>query len=244
LPTARVGNRISRRLLVLKRALWPQTLVVFPRPGSRRRLSPISRIWGMDRGRPIDRYYIESFLAENAKDIHGRVLEVEDNRYTELYGADVTQSDVLHVAEWAPGVTIVADLTSADDIESNTFDCIVLTQTLQLIYDVSAAVSTLYRILKPGGVVLATFPGISQIAREGLEQWSDHWRFTKICAERLFAEAFSSENVAAKAYGNVLAATAFLYGLATDELRQWELDYRDTDYELSIAVRAVKRPHM
>jgi len=38
----------------------------------------------------------------------------------------------------------------------------VFTQTLHLIYDVRSAIRTLHRVLKPGGVLLATFPGISQ----------------------------------------------------------------------------------
>ena len=228
------------RLKTLKGRLWPSTLVVFPTLGHRRRVTPVSRIWGMDRGKPIDRHYIEIFMSENAKDIHGRVLEIEDNRYTIQYGSDVTRSDILHVSNWDPGVTIVADLTAAEEIESDIFDCIVLTQTLQVIYEVPAALSTLYRILKPRGVLLATFPGISQIAREGMESWPDHWRFTKSSAERLFSEVFSAENVAVQVYGNVLAATAFLYGLAAEELKEWELDYRDPDYQLLITARAVK----
>jgi SAM-dependent methyltransferase len=231
---------MHKRLETLKGRLWPSTLVVFPSLRHRRRLTPISRIWGMDRGKPIDRHYIETFMSENSKDIHGRVLEIEDNRYTIQYGRGVIKSDILHVSNWDPGVTIVADLTAADDIEGNVFDCIVLTQTLQVIYDVPAALSTLHRILKPKGVLLATFPGISQIAREGMESWPDHWRFTRPSAERLFSEVFSAENVAVQVYGNVLAATAFLYGLAAEELREWELDYRDPDYQLLIAARAVK----
>lgn len=213
---------------------------MLPQPGRLRRLTPVSRIWGIDRGRAIDRHYIENFLEENAKDVHGRVLEIEDDGYTKMYGHEVTHSDVLHVAEWAPGVTIVGDLTSADHIDSNLFDCIILTQTLQLIYDFRAALRTLHRILKPRGVLLATLPGISQIAREGGEQWTDHWRFTRLATEKLFAEVFDAQNVSVQAHGNVLAATAFLYGLAIEEVHRWELDYRDPDYELSIAVRAVK----
>jgi cellulose synthase/poly-beta-1,6-N-acetylglucosamine synthase-like glycosyltransferase len=41
----------------------------------------------------------------------------------------------------SPGrkVTMVADLTSADQFRSNTFDCIILTQTLQYIYKLPGA---------------------------------------------------------------------------------------------------------
>jgi peptidoglycan/xylan/chitin deacetylase (PgdA/CDA1 family) len=137
--------------------------------------------------------------------------------------------------------TIVADLTSADQIPSNVFDCIILTQTLQFIYDVRAAITTLYLILKPGGVVLATFPGISHTNEV---DWSGpwYWNFTAVSARRLFEEAFSAESVQVEAFGNVLAAISFLHGLAVDELTLNELDHRDPVYDVTITVRAVKPP--
>ena len=44
------------------------------------------------------------------------------------------------------------------------FDCAIVTQTLQFVYDVRAALATLHRILAPGGVLLATVPGITKIS--------------------------------------------------------------------------------
>ncbi|MDP2660390.1 MAG: methyltransferase domain-containing protein, partial [Dehalococcoidia bacterium] len=126
--------------------------------GALRRLQPTSRMFGTDRGRCIDRYYIENFLASHAPDIRGLVLEIGDDTYTRRFGGDrVAKSDVLHFQQGNPGATIVADLTCANHIPSESFDCIILTQTLQFIYDVRAALATLSRILKPGGVLLATF---------------------------------------------------------------------------------------
>src|SRR4051812_41158651 len=46
------------------------------------RLSPIGGDFGWERGTPVDRHYIEGFIAQNAADIRGRVLEVGDDRYT------------------------------------------------------------------------------------------------------------------------------------------------------------------
>jgi ubiquinone/menaquinone biosynthesis C-methylase UbiE len=135
---------------------------------------------------------------------------------------------------------MVADLTCAYHIPSDTFDCILLTQTLQFIYDVRATLKTLYRILKPAGILLATCPGISQISRYDMERWGDHWRFTSRSSRRLFAEVFPSAQVTVEAHGNVLTALAFLHGLAAEELRQEELDSHDPDYEVVITVRAVK----
>ena len=130
---------------------------------------------------------------------------------------------MLHVAEGNPEATIIGDLTCAGHIPSDTFDCIILTQTLHIIYDVKAAIQTLYRILKPSGVLLATFPGITQISTD---EWSAswYWAFTTLSARRLFEETFPAENLRVEAHGNVLAATALLHGLAMEELRQEELD--------------------
>jgi glycosyltransferase involved in cell wall biosynthesis/SAM-dependent methyltransferase len=208
--------------------------------GSLRRLTPISRTFGFDRGLPIDRYYIERFLSVHAADIRGDVLEIGDDTYTRRFGADrVAKSEVLHVSEGNPKATIVGDLTSAAHIPADSFDCVILTQTLHLIYDARGALQTLHRILKPGGVLLATFPGISQISDERWrESW--HWAFTQLSARRMFEEVFPAANVSVEVAGNVLAAIAFLHGLAAEELRQDELDYRDAHYQVSILVRAVK----
>jgi len=218
---------------------WPP--VGWARLGSLRRVTPISRAWGYDRGLPVDRYYIEQFLAAHASDIEGRVMQIGDDAYTRRFGGDrVRRSDVLHVMERSPPVTIVADLTCAEQVPSDTFDCIILTQTLQFIYDVPAAIKTLYRILRPGGVVLVTVSGISKISRYDVDHWGHFWNFTSLSARRRFEEVFSRAHVRVNSYGNVLAAVAFLHGLAAAELRQADLDHHDPDYELIIAIRAVK----
>jgi glycosyltransferase involved in cell wall biosynthesis len=212
--------------------------------GSLRRLTPVSRRFGWDRGGlPVDRYYIERFLEEHAGDIAGHVLEVRDDAYTRRFGGTkVTRADVLHPTTGNPNATIVADLTSADHVPGDTFDCIVLTQVLPFILDVQAAVRTLHRLLRPGGVVLATMPGISQIVRYDMERWGDYWRFTSLSARRLFECGFPEGEVRVETHGNVLAATAFLQGLSSRELRPDELDHIDPEYEVLITVRAVKGP--
>ncbi|QHG15289.1 glycosyltransferase [Nostoc sp. ATCC 53789] len=208
--------------------------------GSLRRLTPISRAFGYNRGLPIDRYYIEKFLERQANDVQGRVLEIGDASYTRRFGGDrVTQSDVLHVIEGNPEATIIGDLTNADHIPSDAFDCVVLTQTLHLLYNMQAALANLYRILKPGGVLLVTVPGISQVVKC---EWGDDWcwALTAQSARLLFEEKFPKTNVQVETHGNVLAAIAFLQGLAVKDLRQKELDYQDDEYQVLITVRAVK----
>ena len=222
------------------RLQWPRVGAV--KDNSFWRLTPISRIFGLNRGLPIDRYYIEQFLSAHSSDIQGRVLEMGDNFYTQKFGGDrVIRSDVLNVVKGNPEATIVADLTSAENIPSNSFDCIICTQTLQMIYDIRTALMHLNRILKPGGVLLVSSHGISKIGRrEGIDPWGEYWRLTAQSARRLFLEIFPGENVEIEVYGNVLSAIASLHGLAAKELSQSELDYSDPDYEVLIAVRAVK----
>ncbi len=230
----------SLRRQIVRLTSWPPVRLI--RFGDLRRLEPISEVWGMDRGRPVDRYYIEGFLALHSDDIAGRVLEIGNDTYTRQFGTSrVLQSDVLHVSEGDPKATIVADLTQADHVPSDAFDCVICTQTLHLIFDVQAAISSLHRILRPGGVLLATMPGISKISRYDMDRWGDYWRFTSASAQRLFEKVFQPERLEVRAHGNVFAAVSFLHGVATEELRREELDSHDPDYELLITVRAEKR---
>jgi len=210
--------------------------------GSFRRIAPISSRFGFDRGQPIDRYYIEGFLSAYAYAIKGCILEIGDDTYSQRFGASrITHQEVLHVVPGHPGATMIADLAHAPEIPSSYFDCIILTQTMHYIFDIRAAVATLFRILKPGGTLLVTVPGISQICRDQSDQESDCWRFTASSSSRLFSECFGRENVTVHTYGNVLASIAFLEGLASSDLTRDELDYRDPNYQLSIAVAARKQ---
>jgi SAM-dependent methyltransferase len=202
---------------------------------------PISRVWGLDRGLPVDRYYIEQFLSAHREDVRGYILEIGENIYTLRFGgANVQKSDILHVAEGTPNATIIADLTHAEHIPSSTFDCVICTQTLHLIYDVKLAIETLHRILNPGGVLLATLPGISQISRYDMDRWGDYWRFTSASARHLFREVFPPDNIQIRVSGNVMTATALLQGIAVQDMLDKDLNVYDPDYEVLIAVRAQK----
>jgi len=213
------------------------------RLGELRRLAPISRVFGFDRGLPIDRYYIERFLSAQARDIRGRVLEIGDSEYTTRFGGGrVTRSDVLDRTAANARATIVADLTRADGFPSAAFDCVICTQTLQFIYDVGSAVQALHRMLKPAGILLLTVPVVSQICPEDMERTGEYWRFTDAAVRRLLGDVFGPENVSVDAHGNVLVAVCFLHGLATHELERGELDFCDPDYQVLVTARAVRSP--
>jgi len=205
--------------------------------GDFRRLSPIGHAH-FSRGMPIDRYYIEKFLAQNASDIHGCTLEIAADYYTVRFGGErVTRSEVLHAVPGNPAATLVGDLVTGKGIPGSAFDCMILTQTLPFIYDIKQSVIQIRNALRPGGVALITAAGISQMSRHDV---GVHWRFTDASARRIFSDVFGPENVTVVTYGNVLAACAFLHGLGVQELQSQELDHHDANYQVIVAVRVVR----
>jgi SAM-dependent methyltransferase len=204
--------------------------------------SPISEEWGLDRGNAIDRFFIEAFLARHSADIRGRVLEVQSPRYTRLFGkSNVTKSDVLDLSPDNPQATIVADLTNAPHIEGEAFDCVIVTQTLQLIYDVSGAISTLHRMLSPNGVLLLTVPGITK--KDQFYTW--YWSFFPAAVHSLLLAHFAPEDIRVESLGNLRTSMAFLTGLAQEDLNSSDFIGVDANYPVIVTARAVKsRPHL
>ena len=208
---------------------------------SLRRVEPVSRQFGLERGDPIDRYYIERFLAEHAADVRGRVLEVGDDAYTRRFGGDrVRASEVLHAVAGNPRATLVGDLARVEDLPEDRYDCIVCTQTLTHVFDLRSAVRGLRRMLAPGGVALITVPGISPISRYDMDRWGDYWRFTTLSLRRLLEDVFPATSLDVRSHGNVAAAVAFLHGLAAQDLSRAELEAQDPDFQLLVTARALR----
>ncbi len=206
-----------------------------------RRVSPVSSIWGLDRGKPLDRYYIEAFLYCHRRDIRGRVLEVKDPHYTRRFGQSrVVRSDVLDCNAANEQATIVADLENGTALPAGVFDCIVLTQTLHFTFDMAAVIRNLFRMLKPGGVVLCTVPCVSRLAESEDAPEGDFWRLTGAAVRRLFAEVFPDELVDVTSAGNVFTCAAFLHGLCVEEVPEEKLDDSDPECPLICLIRARK----
>lgn len=239
--------RPIRQWLNLRREVVARKMIHIDRVTSwsaLRRVRPYRERLGERRGACIDRYYIEKYLREHQDCIRGRVAEFLDNGYTMLYGGDrVTQSDVIDIDETNAQRTITLNLAQTDTAPEALFDAIICTQTLFLIFDFPAAVRTLHKMLKPGGAVLATFPGICQQLPPDMLNGSDGdwWRFTPHAAAFPFKEAFGAANTAIQTYGNVLTATALLHGLVQEELTTAELEHCDPDLPVIIAVTATRR---
>jgi SAM-dependent methyltransferase len=204
---------------------------------------PLYPNFGFGRGWPIDRHYIEGFLEGRASDIRGDVLEAGISpNYTAKFGGDrVVRSHIMYPMEGRPGGTLVANLETGEGLPRAAFDCAILTQVFQFIFDMPSAVRNAHASLKEGGVLLATFAGISQIAQEDMNIWGEYWRITDAGARRLFGSVFGESHVEVEVFGNCLAACAFLNGMVISDLAPEDLDYRDPEFQLIIAVRAVKR---
>ena len=209
--------------------------------GDLRRLTPISRAFGFDRGTPIDRFYIERFLDANSSDIRGRVLEIGEDTYSRRYGGNrIGSVDILNLTADCPEATIIADLSNAPHVADDQFDTIIFTQTLQYVRDAPAAIRTLYRILAPRGVLLMTVPGISRAEAGPNSPDTKYWSFTDLSVRALLNLSFKPSDVVTTVGGNVLAAVAFLEGLALEEVGKDALEYQDPDYPVNIAARAMK----
>jgi SAM-dependent methyltransferase len=198
----------------------------------------MSRSYGFDRGTPVDRFYIERFLAGHSNDIQGTVLEVVGSDYSRRFGGNRIATQ--HVIDLRPGnnkATIVGDLTDPAVLPDATFDCIILTQTLHLIYDLRAAVRQVHRSLRPGGVLLVTVPGITPVRSGEDHRW--YWSLTDDALRRLIGESFPPERLSVSVFGNLFAATAFLHGAAVEEIPAGKLEPYDPAYPVTVAARAV-----
>mgnify|MGYP002781095600 CR=1 FL=1 len=210
--------------------------------GDLRRNKPFPKGRGAGaRGTTVDRLYIDRFYAAHAADIRGDVVEIGDSTYTERHGGErVRSSTILDYSTANRRATLIGDLASAESLPKARFDCFIAPQALQFTFDVRAAVRTMARMLRPGGVALATLAALAPIHRDRMDREGDYWRATSRATRRLFAEHFPPRRLQVSAHGNLVAATALLYGLAVEDLAPRDLARDDPDYEVIVTVRAVK----
>ena len=168
------------------------------------------------------------------------MLEIKDDGYCRRFGATrITRQDVLDLAAGNAAATIVGDLCDPETLPGTAFDCLVVTQTLQFVFDMRAAVVQMHEALKPGGVLLLTVPGISPVDRgDPAASWC--WSLVSHSAFRLFSDVFGDANLSVESHGNVYAATALLQGLAVEEIDAVKLGVQDPSYPVIVTVRAQK----
>ena len=201
---------------------------------------PLSDHYGLDRGTPVDRRYIEDFLSARRGVIRGSVLEVQDDTYTTRFGEDrVSRSIVVDIDATNPKATLIADLQVAGALAPDSYDCIILTQTLHLLRRPGECVANCFAALRPGGVLLATAPSVSRVSPTYPD--GDFWRFTPAGIAELFGRHWPSD-FTVDAFGNLRTCLAFLMGEVVEDLVDIDIDLDDHDprFPLTVAVEASK----
>lgn len=187
--------------------------------------------WGFERGTPVDRWYIERYVASCAPLLRGHALEVQDDVYSSRFGAE--RVDVVDIDPANPRADVVGDLCLPGTLSPARYDVAVVTQTLQLVPDPAAAVTHLLAALRPGGTLLVTAPVVSRLAGE-----QDRWRWTPAGMRTLLgAVAPAGADVHVEGMGNGLASRAFLFGLAAEDLDARVLAQTEARYPLLVGAR-------
>jgi hypothetical protein len=202
---------------------------------------PISERFGLERGTPVDRFYIEQFIAGKAHLIVGRVIEIAEKTYTEKYGKKVEIAEILHVDKDDKSATIIADLTDPSSVPESIADTFICTQTLNFIYDTPTAIKSIHKILKTNGKAIITVAGLSQISRYDMDKWGDYWRFTDKSLRKMLAETFGNDNVEVEIMGNVYGATMLLQGIAFEEVNIAKLAVKDDNYQVILGAIVTKK---
>lgn len=235
------GARAAARRWLPGRALsWARALregQPLPRWGNLRRTTPFSDRYGFDRGTPIDRYYLAQFLRRHAPLITGDVLEIQVPAYTERYGVNVRTSHTLDIdPQFAP--TFVCDLAeSAAVVPDASYDCFLLPNTLQHLRSLEAALAQALRIVRPGGVVLASAAALERLN----SAHDDYWRLSPLAWQIVADRAWPGCEVEVRGHGNCLAVVAAALGLAVEELTPAELDVADDRFPVLTTVFCRKR---
>jgi len=213
-------------------------------------LNPVSSIYGLDRGTPIDRYYINNFITKNSQLIKGKILEVGDDRYSQNFKNSILSVDVL-TKDIDENIKknldtrsnyFFGDFEQDLNLKNNYYDCLILTQVFQCIYKIETAIKNAFKTLKSGGSCLITLPGINQNSAYDADRYGDYWRFTIQSAKKIF-EVIESEikDIEVNSYGNVLVASNFLYGLSYEEIKKKNLTFKDLNYPIIITIKITKK---
>lgn len=222
---------------------WP--VIRHARALSMRRQQPYNA--GASDQLSVIRYYWADFLENHRADIHGQGLEIGETSTLRAFGSDrLTESHALDLAPHNPDVRMVADLSRADHLPGDQYDCFIHQFTTAVIYDLPAALYHAVRLLKPGGVLLINFWCVDFYLHRGLDMGTGaplymyHWP-TPIGVHNIFHDlALTEDDYQMSVYGNLLTRLAFLLNMPAREFTTAELDHRDPGQPLLICVRLVK----
>jgi SAM-dependent methyltransferase len=189
----------------------------------------------MERGTAVDRHYLDAFLTRWQQDITGDVLEIQSPGYTRRHGHALRETHSVDInGDHNP--TYVCDLAQAQGvIPSDRYDCFLLPNTLCVLRDIEGCLREALRVVKPGGVILATTASFVPLA-----DVPDYWRMSAAGWQLLAERVWPGCEIEVRGHGNVLAAVAAMLGLAREELSPKELDVHDPLYPVLVTLRCRK----
>ena len=218
----------ARLRSLARRVPGARRLLMRARFGDLSRTEPFSS-WGDAHGMAVDRWYIEAFLRQHQDLVHGHVLEVKSDQYASDLGA--SSVEVVDIDPSNTAATLLGDLCDPATLQTGQYDAAIVTQTLQLVPDPSAALTNLVRSLRSGGTLLVTVPCLSRLAGD----W-DRWRWTPVGFRDVVAAAVpANAKVTVVGLGNGLAARAFLFGLSVNDLDPAALAVTDPEVPFVVA---------
>jgi SAM-dependent methyltransferase len=121
-------------------------------------------------------------------------------------------------------------------IPTGRYDCFLLPNTLQHLRELDECLRHALRIVKPGGVLLASAAGFVPLIPDG----PDYWRFSASGWSERLQRVWPACDVRVQSHGNCLAAVAAMLGLAVEEITPSELDVSDPQYPVLITVFCLK----
>lgn len=235
-PGPVVKRLLHRHISPARLKRWRRT-VRPARWGNLRRMQPLSAKFGFDRGTPIDRHYTDLFMETHAMTIRGVIGEIADDTYAGRFGGQQAERiEIIDIDPTNAHATVVADLAVQGSLPADSFDCLIVTQTLQYVTDPAAALGTCAAALRPGGTLLLAAPALT--AHDDIEpDDSDRWRFWPSGLRHLINVAFPDAEVQLQADGNLTTAIAFQHGISAEELQAAELTHVDARYPVVILAR-------
>ena len=202
--------------------------------GDLRRANPFCPRFGYSRGSPIDRYYLNLFVAEIRDQVRGDVVEVGGNncnkneygfsRASRYRGLDVVAS---------PGVDLVGDAAQPQCLPPSSLDGLVIFNVLEHTPRPWEIVANMRLWLREGGVACCMVPNAQRLHKAP----EDYWRPLPAALMEMFT-GWSERRL--YQYGNPVSTVASLMGIAAEELKEAELLDYHPDYPVVSCIFAKK----
>jgi glycosyltransferase involved in cell wall biosynthesis len=208
-----------------------------------RRLTPVERFVREKDNTPIDRHYVQEFLAGEEHAVSGRVVVVGHRSHGHTFGTPSVIGADLLARTGVEGMEIEVDAIRSGSVPPpDSADAIVIAQALHLVPDPESVVEALHRALKPGGTLLVTVPFVAKIDRFDWGR-TPHWSIAPGALRNLLCGPFSARSVEIRNYGSILTTIAFVRGASAQAMKAADLEANDPAFPVVVAAVARKEAH-